>query len=74
MQAANKAQITIKALTENDEIVTYSTSSDHTSCLKMRIIDGKRVYIKDNWYLGVFRSETFKTLTAAKRNLTINHF
>jgi len=67
----SKSQITLKSLIVNDEIVTYSTGN-HTNCVKTRKIDGKRVYILDFLYLGVFKSKQYATLAELKRNITIN--
>lgn len=76
MIATNKKQITISALLSNDEIVFYSCKY-HSSCIKMRTIDGKRTFIIDNVKAAMpeinsvagFTSTRHPSLTAAKATI-----
>jgi hypothetical protein len=74
MKATAKSQINIKSLTENDEIVTYSDPHGLAQCIKMRIIDGNRVFIIDSNVNG-FNSRNFTTLKDAKLSIGFcNHW
>jgi len=71
MKATSKKQINLNNLKKNDEIVTYSSNSSHTSCIKMRTIGNKRKFIIDDYDdLNGFISTTYSTLTEAKSNIS----
>ena len=82
MKVMSKAQITLKALLEHDELITYSVEYDGTcTCIKTRVIDGKRVYIVDHFcpYKSTINipkwiSSQYSTLASAKKRLVVNHF
>lgn len=74
MIATNKKQITLKALTNCDEIKTYTLGDRVNKCVKMRIIDGKKVFIEDSYRAGVLTSTNFNSLKELKSDLQIAHF
>jgi len=68
----SKAQITMKALQDEDEIVVYRIG-DHVNAVKLRIIDGKKVYILDSYNDDDgLKSTRYPTLNALKNRIVIN--
>lgn len=76
MYVSRKSQITIKTLTENDELVTYhlSLEDSHIKAVNMKIVDGRRQYYDVTvGYLGrPPMVKIYNTLTELKDGLVIN--